>query len=430
MEDVLILGAGITGLSAGIGTKGKIYEARNMPGGICASYYVNSDGKEEFCRVSEESYRFEIGGGHWIFGTDNKTLDFIHALSPVKRYERKSSVYFPELDLYVPYPIQNHLFYLPVEIKKKALDEILKAETKGVSTLADWLEVNFGRTLCELFFFPFHELYTAGLYKKIAPQDKFKTPVNKDLIIQGAKEPPPAVGYNATFVYPEGGLDDLIRKMKERCEVDFNKRVVKINLKKNEVGFEDGSWIKYQSIVSTLPLNKMVDMAEIEMGTADPYTSVLVVNIGAQRGGKCPDDHWIYTPQNKSGFHRVGFYSNVDSSFLPASSRLTNDRVSIYVEKAYPGSKKPTEKEIVKLCNDIVLELIGWGFIKATEVISHTWIDIAYTWQYTDSNWKERATAILKENKIYQTGRYGKWKFQGVAESIYDGLNAKRDLGI
>ena len=116
--------------------------------------------------------------------------------------------------------------------------------------------------------------------------------------------------------------------MKERCEVDFNKRVVKISLKKNEVGFEDGSWIKYHSIVSALPLNKMVGMAEIEMGMADPYTSLLVVNIGTQRGGECPEDHWIYTPQNESGFHRVGFYSNVDSVFLPVSSRLTNNRVS------------------------------------------------------------------------------------------------------
>ena len=430
MEDILILGAGITGLSAGIGAKGTIYEAGNMSGGICSSYYVTVDGKEQFRRVNEDSYRFEIGGGHWIFGSDKTVLAFINALSPVKHYERKSSVYFPELNLYVPYPLQNHLFYLPEKIKKKALAEILKTEIRDVSTLADWLEINFGKTLCELFFFPFHELYTAGLYKTIAPQDKFKTPVNKELIVQGAKEPPPAVGYNATFVYPNEGLDDLIRKMTEQCKVDFNKKVVKINLKKNDLWLDDGSKIKYQSVISTLPLNKMVEMADITIGTTDPYTSVLVVNIGATKGDKCPDDHWIYTPQNKSGFHRVGFYSNVDSSFLPASSRLTNDRVSIYVEKAYPGSKKPTEKEIVKLCNDIVLELIGWGFIKATEVISHTWIDIAYTWQYTDSNWKERATAILKENKIYQTGRYGKWKFQGVAESINDGLNAKRDLGI
>lgn len=94
------------------------------------------------------------------------------------------------------------------------------------------------------------------------------------------------------------------------------------------------------------------------------------------------------------------------------------------------SSKKTTEKEIIKLCDDIVRELTEWGFIKDTEAISHTWIDIAYTWQYTDSNWKEKATAILKENKIYKTGRYGKWKFQGVAELIYDGLNAKNDLGI
>ena len=165
------------------------------------------------------------------------------------------------------------------------------------------------------FSFLFTNYILQGLYKTIAPQDKFKTPVNKELIVQGAKEPPPAVGYNATFVYPNEGLDDLIRKMTEQCKVDFNKKVVKINLKKNDLWLDDGSKIKYQSVISTLPLNKMVEMADITIGTTDPYTSVLVVNIGATKGDKCPDDHWIYTPQNKSGFHRVGFYSNVDSSF-------------------------------------------------------------------------------------------------------------------
>ena len=55
-------------------------------------------------------------------------------------------------------------------------------------------------------------------------------------------------------------------------------------------------------------------------GTPEPYTSVLVLNIGAVRGPECPEDHWLYNPDATSGLHRVGFYSNVDTHFLPASS--------------------------------------------------------------------------------------------------------------
>lgn len=424
----IILGAGITGLSTGLNTQGEIYEANDISGGICASYYVGLNGKKYYHRVDEESYRFEIGGGHWIFGADNYILDFINKLSSVNSYQRKSAVYFSDLDLYVPYPLQNHLFYLPQDIREKALEEILNNGNKSVSTLADWLEVNFGKSLCNLFFFPFHELYTAGLYTKIAPQDKFKTPVNKDLILKGAKEKTPAVGYNATFIYPQDGLDNLIRKMIERCKVKFNKKVIKIDLKGKEILFDDGSGTKYELIISTLPLNRIIDMVEARIGNREPYTSVLVVNIGAKKGYKCPDFHWIYVPNSKAGFHRVGFYSNVESSFLPASSRKDNDRVSIYVEKAYRGEDRPTEEEVRKLCNDITHELKEWGFIDNIEVVDPTWIEVAYTWQYPDSDWREETLKILRENDIYQIGRYGKWKFQGIAESMKDGFNIKRDL--
>lgn len=42
----------------------------------------------------------------------------------------------------------------------------------------------------------------------------------------------------------------------------------------------------------------------------------------------------LYNPDAKSGFHRVGFYSNVDCSFQPKSARQANEGVSIYVERA------------------------------------------------------------------------------------------------
>jgi len=422
----IILGAGFTGLGAGLASGFKIFEASDKPGGICASYYIGLDGKKYFYRNNEETYRFEIGGGHWIFGADNEILNFINSLSLLKSYERKSAVYFPEKELYVPYPIQNHLFYLPEEIREKALHEIIQnseKQIKNISTMADWLYVNFGKTLCELFFFPFHELYTAGLYTKIAPQDKFKTPLNRDLIIKGAEGKTAPVGYNATFVYPQKGLDDLIKNLERRCKVNYGKKVVKIDIKNKEVLFENGSGVKYEKVISTLPLNKIVQMANVGIDEdLLPYTSVSVINIGAKKGEKCPDYHWIYIPKSKAGFHRVGFYSNVDNSFLPLDSQKSDDRVSIYVEKAYKGGRQLTESEIRKLCDDVVKELQEWGFIKEVEIIDHTFIEVAYTWQYPNSNYVEKAIEELKKYDIFQTGRYGKWKFQGIAESIKDGL--------
>jgi len=295
----------------------------------------------------------------------------------------------------------------------------------SVNTMADWLRVSFGPTLCHLFFYPFHELYTAGLYKRIAPQDVHKSPVDLKLAIQGAFTEVPPVGYNVTFVYPEEGLNVLAQRMASRCDIHYGKKIVRIDLKEKVLYFENGSYVNYELVLSTLPLNKVVEIADLVVDEQpDPATSVLVINIGAKRGERCPDDHWVYIPDSRAGFHRVGFYSNVDVSFLPLSARKAQDRVSIYVEKAYLAGQKPDESEIKVLCRDVIQELQEWGWIGDVEVVDPTWIEVAYTWSWPGSRWREKALKALEEGGIYQIGRFGRWVCQGIAESIKDGLVA------
>ena len=70
VADALILGGGMTGLAAGWASGLPVYEADTAPGGICSSYYIRPGSQERLHRPPEdgEAYRFEIGGGHWIFG--------------------------------------------------------------------------------------------------------------------------------------------------------------------------------------------------------------------------------------------------------------------------------------------------------------------------------------------------------------------------
>jgi protoporphyrinogen oxidase len=214
--------------------------------------------------------------------------------------------------------------------------------------------------------------------------------------------------------------------MEQKCKINYHKSVVRINLKDREVMFQDGSTVKYESIISTLPLDTMVKIAEVNtVGEKGPYTSVLVFNIAAKKGGKCPSDYWVYIPKSRGGFYRVGFYSNVDVSFLPASLRNNPDRVSIYVEKAYPGNASPGDAEIQSLGKEVSKQLKEWNFISEVETISPIFVNHAYTWEYPDSKWRDEAIEILSNYHIHQIGRYGKWKFQGIAESIKDGLSAK-----
>jgi protoporphyrinogen oxidase len=424
-RNTFILGAGMTGLAAGFVSGLTVFEANNMPGGICSSYYIRSGEKVRLSVPPDdgEAYRFEFGGGHWIFGFDKELLQFLDRFVSSKEYSRCSSVYFRNSRTYVPYPIQNSLRYLGSEIAESALAEIA-VQPDSFDTMKEWLTQYFGPTLCDLFFYPFHELYTAGLYDRINPQDAYKSPVDLSLAIKGASGEISQAGYNVSFVYPVEGLNTLALRISDKCDIRYNKRVVKIDPHNKELFFDDSSSILYDRLISTLPLNKIIAMSGIEISAEpDPYTSVLVLNIGGKRGGQCPDDHWIYIPDARPGFHRVGFYSNVDRSFLPVSSRKGNSKVGIYVEKAYPGGEKPSDDEILKYIEEVSHELQAWDFIGDVEVADPTWIDVAYTWSWPNSPWKKMALENLEKYEIYQVGRYGRWAFQGIAESLRDGLS-------
>lgn len=425
-----ILGGGMTGLAAGLSSGLPVFEATADPGGICSSYYVRPGDSERLSQAPAdgEAYRFEIGGGHWIFGGDPLVLRFIKNMAPVKSYSRRSAVYFAEQDLYVPYPLQNHLRFLGNGTAMQVLKELVNAQG-SFCTMKEWLSKNFGSTLCDLFFYPFHDLYTAGLHEQIAPQDAYKSPVNLAQVIQGAFDEAQAVGYNVTFVYPEEGLNTLAQRMADSCDVRYGKRATTIDVEERTVHFSDGSSVDYDILLSTLPLNNALEMAGLTVeAEPDPYTSVLVLNIGAVRGNNCPDEHWLYNPDAQSGFHRVGFYSNVDRAFLPMSARDQNEGISIYVERAYVGGTWPSEAEISGYAAAVVDELQSWGYIEEAEVVDPTWIDVAYTWSWPNSQWKKQALQQLESHGIYQVGRYGRWIFQGIADSIKDGFFAGSSL--
>lgn len=425
-KNVIVLGAGMTGLGAGMSGL-PIYEAAERPGGICSSYYMPSGSAKRLPSAPKDdnAYRFEVGGGHWIFGGDPGVLHLLRSLTSVNSYSRKSAVWFPDKALLVPYPLQNHLRYLGPELATHSLHEMIEASTARhkVTTLANWLRASFGETLCDLFFGPFHQMYTAGLWEKIAPQDAYKSPVNLDNVVQGILSSSQEVGYNTAFIYPEEGLDGLAQRMASSCKIHYGKRVVRINPVDKEICFADGSTVQYRTLVSTLPLNRMTEMAGL--GTTsppDPSPSVLVLNIGAVRGPHSPKEHWVYVPVSHAGFHRVGFYSNVDVSFLPQSSRGVGDRVSLYIEKAYPEGHKPSAPEVSVYSQEVVKELQAWGWIGEVDVLDPTWIEVAYTWSWAGSHWRQQALSILEQHDIYQIGRYGRWVFQGIADSIRDGL--------
>jgi len=252
----------------------------------------------------------------------------------------------------VDYPIQNNLYALGDKIANQVVKEILENNKKlNISdsiTMAELLRHNFGETLFNIFFGPFHKRYTAGLYKEIAPQDIYKTPFDIKSVINGAAgNPKKDVGYNVTFIYPENGLDFLSWKIAKLCDIQFESKVEKIDIETKTVLLSDGSSFEYDVLISTLPLNKLLKMTNV-LEDEEPYTSVLVLNLGVEFSGSKINYHgyhWLYIPDSLSGFHRIGYYSNIDTMFLPERFRNPQKYGSLYIEFAFKGDKNLLKKK-------------------------------------------------------------------------------------
>lgn len=367
----IILGAGLAGLTAGIKTGYQIYEASDVPGGLCRSY-------------EKDGYRFERGGGHWIFG-QGKAIDFIKDFVKLNKYHRKCGVYYNTI---LEHPIQEGL---------------IREENSEHGTIKYWLRRKFGIEQCNIFFYPFNEKYTCGLYDKCVQDDPNKSPVK-------------GKGYNETFYYPENATSDLIDKMALRCNIKYKHRASGIDLKKKIITFKNGKSAKYDKIISTIPLKDMMALCGID--TPDLlYTSVAVTNIGAELGWKNHDKHWLYVPMKSVPFFRLGFYSNVDRSFTSVK-----DGVSMCAETAFIG-EKPSTYSRHKIANI----LTAWDMIGEVDTIDECIVKHAYTWMLPGHK-REGYIDYLKEHGIVSIGRYGKWKFQGMVDTIMDGLCIEQKL--
>src|SRR5688572_3233539 len=298
----------MTGLAAGLASNALVLEGSPGPGGICASYYLEPGTSQRLhCTFDNpEAYRFEIGGGHWMWGADPLVQRLLESIAPFRRYERRASVFLPGIDggLLVPYPIQHHLRLLGPDLAARCASEVAATPIdRRATTMQEWLLSACGPTLSALFFGPFHELYTAGLWTRVAPQDPSKSPIDREKAIRSATEDVSAEGYNTSFMYPEGGFGRIAYGLAGRCRIHYGAKVIAIDTRKRQLRLADNSTLSYGVLVSTIPLNHLMRLCALDVAApADPYTSVLVLNLGAAKGRRCPDHHWVYVPSSTAGF--------------------------------------------------------------------------------------------------------------------------------
>jgi len=232
------------------------------------------------------------------------------------------------------------------------------------------------------------------------------------------------IGYNATFYYPQkGGIQSLIDAIENeipKTKIKTNCNIISIDISKNIVKTNYGE-IQYKKIVSTIPLPELVKLIKkpasnvLNASRKLKWTSVLNINIGVQREN-ISDKHWIYFPEKKFSFYRVGFYHNFSKLLCPPRTS------SMYIEISnLPIGQVNSQNIYKKVVNDLKIAKI---LKPSDKIISKLILHIPYA--YVIYN-KERNFALqtiqsfLRKNDIFTIGRYSKWNYSTMEEAILEG---------
>ncbi|MBN2406736.1 MAG: hypothetical protein JXJ19_03465 [Elusimicrobia bacterium] len=234
-------------------------------------------------------------------------------------------------------------------------------------------------------------------------------------------------GYNAVFHYPEGGIGGLADRMHAGLMglVRMNTQVKRVNWKDKIVITDKGEY-GYDKLINTSPLGEFVsdilepaDSKLVENAGKLRHTAVLFFSAGWKggEGAGLPEGcHWIYFPEERFRFYRVGFQSNVSKKTVPEGFS------SCYIEISYPPGKLPEKDRIAGIGEEAIAQLKQEKIIPPSAQMDHIlpgYMDPAYV--LYDSNWSKARSHILgslKKKGILSGGRYGGWEYSAMEEAV------------
>jgi UDP-galactopyranose mutase len=234
------------------------------------------------------------------------------------------------------------------------------------------------------------------------------------------------MGYNPKFIYPKnGGIDCLPQAFAASISnIHSGQTVERIDPKRKFVRLANGREERYDSLISSLPLplvfRLLADVPDDLRRDAEKLNaiSVLNINIGVDRTN-ISDKHWIYFPEDKFIFSRVGFPMNFSASVAPQGTS------SIYIEITHPLHERPNVDAAFERS---VADLQSCGILlPGDRILTRHVLDIQYAYVVFDAHRQARLQkliAYLESRDIFAAGRYGRWEYFSMEDSILSGKDA------
>jgi protoporphyrinogen oxidase len=417
MESVrtLVIGAGISGLSTAAFARDRdvlVLEAEDEIGGYCRT-------------VRKAGFTWDYSG-HFFHFRHPEIEAWLRARmggQPVRTIRRRAFVRYA--GRLIDFPFQKNIHQLPQEEFVECLHDLYFADaqeaargeaprrTGGEDNFRDMLYARFGRAISEKFLIPYNEkLYACDLATLDRDaMGRFFPHADLTEIIRHMRAPEDS-GYNATFTYPAGGAIEYVKALASEVPsgtiataepalaIDLQRRVVRTSARE----------IRYERLVSSAPLPRLLQLAGVEHDrSAFSWNQVLVFNLGFDAKGQ-RGVHWVYYPDRRTCFYRVGWYDNI----------FDTDRLSLYVEVGFPRDARiEVEAVRARVLDDLRREEVisGHRLIAEQSVV----MDPAYvhiTRRSLDE--QRRLASALREHGVFSIGRYGRWTYCSIEDNIVE----------
>jgi protoporphyrinogen oxidase len=419
--DLAILGGGLTGISAAVHTDRSwvLLEKNDRLGG-----HARTDVRD--------GYHFDKTG-HWLHLRDPYTKGLVEEILPgqMERVERKARIF--SNGALTRFPFQANLHGLPPAVIKECLLGFIDAWQKRdpaakPAHFEEFIYQQFGEGIARHFMIPYnHKLWgvhpreiTAEWCTRFVPR-----PTLDDVVAGAVGASPPELGYNISFLYPrEGGIETMTRALAGRMRTDLGETLLgtvpdAIDLETKTVS-AGGEAIRYRAMVATIPLPEL--LRRIQQLPPDleklagqlRCTPVRYLNVATRRPPPS-DFHWIYVPEEKYPFYRVGIYSNALPSMAPRGLG------SLYVELSDRGPIADQDA----LIRDVAAGLHAAGALASPDDLLFADLhELQYAYVVFDDNYypaTERIRSWLESHAIYPRGRYGFWTYNAMEDCILAG---------
>src|SRR4051812_16608989 len=414
---ILIIGAGPTGLGAGyrlneVGYDDwEILEANDYVGGLATSF------------TDERGFTYDIGG-HVMFSHYSYYDELVDKLMGGGYTELQCEAWVWMEGRYIPYPFQNNIRDLEPTTVFECVSGLIRAqrEHQPYENFREWVDAVFGTGIAEHFMIPYNfkvwatpaELMNyVWIGERVAVVDVEQ--LLRNVLLE---KPEKQWGPNSTFKYPlRGGTGFLYEGMRRFVEhkLELNTPVVAVDPEAKVVTTSDGRRWEYDVLLSTMPLDHLVERTD---GTPDAVRAAAgdlvwsgshIVGIGVDRPVDS-EKNWIYFPEDDVPFYRVTYLSNY-SPYLTAGP----DQFSLLTETSTSRFKPEDPETIV---DRVVDGLVTTGLLEEEDRgrIAARWHCAPRMSYPVPSVGRDAALGTiqpwLRSQDIYSRGRFGGWLYE------------------